>query len=390
MPAKVFRHALLRGCLLASVCAWPGIAFSQTPVAATVPPIHFALEVPQPNGCPQYFPVPAGIGVGLLPAPSFRHLPNPDPSTHAPSALRLDLNTSTDTVSITVTVLYGDYDASKAMGSLEKIPHETIATHSGKLNDEVAFPELKRVGLEPVKFRIVPPQPVTPRHPILRSDAPSVAIDNYATRDRTTDTLTVHNLSARTVVAFSIGSSPDSDSGWSIRTMPRIAPGATDQLIVSDSSETVANGACLDGPQNSLIVLQAALFDGGSYEGNMRVAAVLTAHRLGHDLERQRIRSLAEPILADSNLDVRAMVERIRAAVNQLSVEPDADTIPRLHAQFPDFPESACAGLALEVSNQMKEEKEATNQELQSYAADITPRTTPASFARWWAQNNKD
>jgi hypothetical protein len=390
MLAKVFCHALLRGCLLASVCVLPGVAWSQTPVAVTVPPSHFALEVPQPNGCPQYFPVPTGIGVGLFPATNLRRLPNPDPNTRVPSALRLDLNTSADTVAITVTVLYGDYDNGKAMGSVEKIPHETIATHSGKLNDEVAFPELERVGLEPVTFRIVPPQPITPRHPILRSNAPSVAIDNYATRDRTTDTLTVHNLSARAMVAYSIGSSPDSESGWSIRTMPRIAPGATDQLIVSDSSETAANGTCLDGPKNSLIVLQAALFDDGSYEGNMRVAAVLTAHRLGHDIERQRIRSLAEPILADPDLDVSAMVERIRAAFNQLTVEPDEDTIPRLRAQFPEFPESACAGLALEVSNQMKEDKESISSELQRYQADISPRTTPASFARWWALNNKD
>jgi hypothetical protein len=381
---------LLRGSLLASVCVWPGVAFSQTSVAVTVPPIHLALEVPQTNGCPQYFPLPNGIGVGVLPAESIRHPLNHDPNTRVPSALRLDLNTSADTVSITVTVLYGDFDNGKAMGSVEKIPHETIATHSGKLNDEVAFPELERVGLEPITFRIVTPQPVTARNPILRSNAPSVAIDNYATRDRTTDILTVHNLSARTMVAYSIGSSPDSDSGWSIRTMPRIAPGANDQLIVSDSSETVANGTCLDGPQNALIVLQAALFDDGSYEGNMRVAAVLTAHRLGHDLERQRIRSLAEPILANPDLEVSAMVEHIRAAVNQLTVEPDADTIPRLRAQFPDFPESACAGLALEVSNQMKEDKELISTELQRYQADISPRDTQASFARWWALNNKD
>jgi hypothetical protein len=249
---------------------------------------------------------------------------------------------------------------------------------------------LQRFGLEPITFRIVTPQPGTPYRPILRSNALSVQLDDYTTRDRITGTLTVHNLSAKAVVAYRVGSSPDGESGWSEETMPRIAPGAIDQLTVSDSSGIVAKGTCTDAPKSPLIVLQAALFDDGSYEGNMPIAAHLAARRLGHDLQRQRIRSLAEPMLSNSDLDVGATVERIRTAVNQLTVEPDEDTIARLHAQFPNFPESACAGLALEVSNQMKEEKESLDSELQRYQTDSSTRMTPASFARWWALNNKD
>ena len=381
---------LLRGCVLASVCVWPGGASSQTPNAVPDAASPLALEMPDANGCPRDFTLSSPTSIGLFPAGSLRHLPNPDPNTREPSALRLELKTSGDTVSITATVLYGDFDGGKAMASVEQIPHETIAKHSGKLNDEVTFPELERVGFEPITFRIVTPQPATPNHPILRSNAPSVQIDDYATRDRITGILTVHNLSAKAVVAYRVGSNSDGESGWSVETMPRIAPGAIDQLNVSDSSSTIVNGTCMEDPKSAFIFLQAALFDDGSYEGDMRIAAHLAARRFGHDLQRQRIRSLAEPILASADLDVDAMIERIRAAINQLTVEPDADTIARLHAQFSDLPESDLAGLESEVKHEMKEGKESTDQELQRYETDTSTRKSPSLFARWWALNNKD
>jgi hypothetical protein len=80
----------------------------------------------------------------------------------------------------------------------------------------------------------------------------------------------------------------------------------------------------------------------------------------------------------------------MRSAVDQLTAEPDADTISRLHAQFPDLSESDVAALASEVRNQMKEEKESASSELQRHETEISPRETQASLARWWALNNED
>ena len=321
----------------------------------------------------------------LVSAVNLHHLQNADPNAREPSALRLELTTSGDTVSIVATVLYGEFDSGKAMGSVENIPHQTIATHTVKFNSEVTFPELERVGLEPITFRIAPAQSAAPYHPILRSNAPSVQIDDYTPVDRVSGLLTVHNLSGKAVVAYRVGTNSDGGSGFSEETMARIASGETGKLNFSDSSQAVANGTCLESPKSAMIVLQAALFDDGSYEGNMRIAADLVAHRLGHDLQRQRIQSLAEPILANSDLDVGAMIERIRAAIKQLTVEPDTEALARLRTQFPGLAESACAGLALEVSNQMKVEKESTDQELQRYETDTSTRKSPVSFARWWA-----
>ncbi len=388
MLAKIAHRVLFSACLLA--CLVPGVASPQIPRALPAPASPLALEFPDANGCPQDFTLTTPTGVALFRSASLRHLPNPDPGIREPSALRLELKTSGDTVSIVATVLYGDFDTAKATGSVEDIPHETFATHSVKLNEEVTFPELQRFGLEPITFRIVTPQPATANQPALHSNALSVNLDDYATRDRITGTLTVHNLSAKTVVAYRVGSSTDGESGWSEETLARIAPGATGQLTVSDNSGTAANGTCMEDPKSPVIFLQAALYDDGSYEGNLPIAAGLAAHRLGHDMQRQRIRSLAEQILADPDLEVSGTIERIRAAVNQLAIEPDADSIPRLHTQFPDFPESAGAGLASEVRNQMKAEKETTDRELQRYATENSPGTTLASFARWWAESNKD
>jgi hypothetical protein len=333
--------------------------------------------------------VPAGVSVGLFYQGNLRRLPNFDPSARVPSALRLDLKASGDTVSISATVLYGDVDSGKAMGPLEKIPHEAIATHSGKLNDEVAFTEFERVGVEPVTFRIVPPQTGTPWNPNLRSDAPSIQID-FAPIDRTHGTLAVKNLAAKTVMAISVGSL-DSELRWSQQTMTRIASGETyREQFFAGNSQSNDHGTCVEDPPSAFLALQAALFDDGSYEGKMRIAADLAAMRLAHDLQQQRIKSLAEPILADASLDVDAIVERIRAAINQLAVEPDADPMPRLHEQFPDLPESDLADLKLEFANTMKSEKETRDQELQRYQTDASTRSTRASFARWWALSNKD
>jgi hypothetical protein len=89
-----------------------------------------------------------------------------------------------DEVFITATAIYGDVEALMKDAVLENTPHQILATHSGKLNDSVAFPELESIGLEPITLRIVAAQSDVPYHPILRSDAASIQID-HAPLDRT-------------------------------------------------------------------------------------------------------------------------------------------------------------------------------------------------------------
>jgi hypothetical protein len=388
MAAKILRRLLPRCCLLAFVCAYPLAASPQMPdvTPATVSPL--AIEIPAPNGCPQDYSLPNGNSVGV-----FRHrfvhpLPGFDPSARKPSGLRLEFETGTDTVSITATVLYGDFDLDNAIASVGNISHQTIATHSGKLNDRVAFPELAGVGLEPITFRVVTSQSETSYHPVLRSNAPSIHFD-YATLDRTHGTLTLHNLSAKAIIGFQIGNNSDGRSGWSGETMQRIAPGASGHTDITEGSSSFFTGTCVEAPKDATIFLQAVLFDDFSYEGNTYIAAKMAVGRLGSRLQSHRIKSLAEPILADAGLDDATRIERIRAAIRDLTIEPDADSLARLRAQFPGLPESDLPALESEFRIEMNNRKLTADDDLRRYASDELPGENPGAFAQWWTQHQE-
>jgi hypothetical protein len=322
---------------------------------------------------------------------NLRRLPNADSSIPQPSALRLDFKVADATVSITAIAFYGELDRQTTPASVEKLLGKPVGTYSGKLNDTVKLSGLEEVGLEPLTIRILSPQADSSYHPLTHSNAPSLTIE-FAPVDRTTGMATVHNSSGKAVTAFQVGNSDLCGGGWgegpvSTDGTDVIAPGATYQERISlNSCGRVVNGTYVPDPPPSSLILKAVLFADGSYEGDTRVAATITAEQIGGTVQHRRIQSLAEPILKDDRLDDKAKNERMQAEVDQLSVVPSAEMTERLRAQFPELSEAELADDQIEMSGFMRNEKETYDHEVKQFESNPDPDAHQGWLARWWSK----
>jgi hypothetical protein len=389
MSARVFRYLLVFALSVVPMCT----SAAQSPAA----PVRLAIEFPEFNGpLPYYVTAPEAASPGSSPCSTFSYhqninrLANVGVSVEQPSALVWEICTKGDTVLITPAVYYGDYDYQNPPASLEKLRSKTLATHSGKLNDAVAFPEMEQAGLEPLTLRIVTAQSDIAYHPIARSDVPSVQIE-YAPVDRTVGNLNLRNLSNKAVDAFRIGTSEETGSG----SVVQVLTGGLSAVIAPDSSYVQSlgvpnSGKTVDGtfevdPQPQYLILQAVLFADGSYEGDERYAAEMAAREFGAKVQHLRIERLAEPILADDGLDDQAKIERIRAAMQQLPSNPDSETVAQFQAQYPAFSEDALRKAESNIGLAMVSEIESMDNLIQENEPILRQNQSRVTLARWWA-----
>lgn len=391
MPTRTFGYL----CLLAFVCMFLDTGVAQTPADHA----RFAIEFPGFSGpFPYYLTIPEAASPSASPCSTFSYghaltrLSNAGTGVEPPSALRLEICIKGDTVLITPTVFYGAYNYDHDglhNPPYEKLRPQTLATHSGKLNDTVTFTEMKEVGLEPLTLRIVSAHPENLYHPLTRSDVPSVQIE-YAPVDRTFGTLTLHNSSIKAVNAFRVDYSGETGLVGALEQdkgglCSLIAPGSSHQARIdaSHSGKTVG-GTFVEDPQPKYMTLQSVLFADGSYEGNQRTAADMAAREFGAHVQLVRIEQLAEPILAEEGLDDAAKMGRIRSAILQLSAQADPAIIFQFHAQYPAFSEDFLEDAERNIGNAMKDENSLMDHTLQENEPMLRQGRTSHPLAQMW------
>jgi hypothetical protein len=386
---------LVRLLAVSCVCIGMGLAQVPTPAPAptskpaSAPKPKFAVETPGVNGLPPSY---AYSGYEEMIYESGLHLlPNAKTGILKPSAIKLEYKEDGDLETITATAYYGAIDLSTPFFldhySLDKLESEELGSYSGKLNDSVTISGMERVGLQPLTVKIVTAQSDNPYHPQTRSDAPSLRID-YSTEDRVYGTVTIHNLSNKTVTAVHLGSLEDGDfwnqPGDNIGRKMSIAPGASYRDTVSIQTHgRLVNGRYVEKPLPATMTLGAALFADGSYEGDMQLAAGLAAHQFGMKVQKQRILSLAKSIEAETWLDDEARAERIRAEVKQLAEQPDAKTISSFRAQFSELPDSGVAWVRSEMGRGMRNEKYTFDSFLKPLEPYFNPNPPDTSLKHW-------
>jgi hypothetical protein len=385
------RYKVFYVCALALSITWASIGRAQSPRES-----RFAIEIPGQEGfLPTYAIVSENPGVTYT-THLYRlpKLASPAPDTRQASALALESKVAGDEVFITATAIFGTVDASTMGAALKNAPQQLLATHSGKLNDLVTFPELESIGFEPITFRIVTAQSDAPYHPLLRSQAPSIEI-GYAPLNRISGTVTVHNLSGKAVHAFRLGNSAQTGTGpgqqdttsqesYKGDLSALIAPGSSFQLQVGrPQSVKPVNGKFIEDPTPP-IVLEAVLFADGSYEGNARFAAEMAAWEFCSTLQHRRIKGLAEPILQEDALNDGAKIERLRAEIKQLSVDLDPTTISQFHSQYSVLPDDALAGAESDISRAMKSQKNSADMMIQQNKTELLSDQPRLALLQGW------
>jgi hypothetical protein len=360
---------------------------SPTPVG------RFAAEIPQRGGLLPLYTTIARTGTSSLFYDStLDRLHGASSGAEHPSALRLDYKVEEDTVTITPTAFYGDFDRSRVFTSLKDLRQQTLPSHSGRLNDSVSFPELVQVGLKPLTLRIVTSHPDTPP-PQTYSNAPSVEI-GYAPVDRNGGVVVLHNLSSKAVTGFLARSfdktGPRQGAGMGLG--GSIAPGSWYRIHmgIGTTGGRCVNGTCVKDPPETAIVLQAALFNDGSYEGDAHLSAQFAAGEFGKQAQLARIKQEAEAIVAEEGVDDASKIERIRSAVQQLPDHPDKGVVAQFHAQFPTIPKDALTAAEIFLGPAMKSEMQAMDHMIQANETNFLKSRSKVTLARWWAGMTKD
>ena len=326
-------------CLLLSVGLLTGCGSAQPQLPDPVP--KFAVEFPSSDGFPPTYVTINDRGE----VSSLLQCEN-----RPECAIELKYAISGDLLVITAAIYSGVTDLANANPDvLAKLPGQKVGEYSGRMGDSVTLSDMRKFGLEPVTLKIVSPEPDSsaPR-PKTVSKVPSIQID-LASQDRDSYTVAMHNLSTMAVTEFAFEGSAMRGAKQDL-----IAPGATYRYrIPIPHSETKINGVWVEDSLPPFIVLEAAFFKDGSYEGDPEYASFIAGMRIGQEVQRQRINELVEQVLADSQSTDDLKEAAIRSEVNQLSEEPDSQMIERIRSQFPGLPSTRRAehGLGAGLNN---------------------------------------
>jgi hypothetical protein len=235
-----------------------------------------------------------------------------------------------------------------------------LGVYSGRLNGVIELRELRQLGYQPMILKIVKAAPLVHAKPALVSRAPSVEIafagDDIQAymvgADRGTQSCTVilRNLSSHGVVAYILQEGEDPKAGISRSQQrsnffgkPVIPPGAQSETVV------ITFGPSFRQTRQQVIVA-AAIFDDGSWEGDDEAASRLRAKEIGYSIVNRRTAPIIDHIVQDKTLNDEVRTARIKDEIFRVSSQPDQATIGLLHKQFPKLPgetivQSLTAGL---------------------------------------------
>jgi hypothetical protein len=187
-------------------------------------------------------------------------------------------------------------------------------------------------------------QQIPSAQPILISKAPSIKIAlacDHVPQCR----VVMHNLSSRGVVAYvlSDGGDPETEIATTSELdgtpgHPAIPPGGDSHQGLFTSGQAARQGQ---------IIVAAAIFTDGSYEGDFNVAAKLKARQIGALTVHRLIKPVIDHIVQDQSMNDEARTARIKDEIFHIPSRPEDTDTRSLQSQFPDLPtQVAIADLA--------------------------------------------
>ncbi|HYP27267.1 MAG TPA: hypothetical protein VE262_11160 [Blastocatellia bacterium] len=230
---------------------------------------------------------------------------------------------------------------------------EPVASYLLQEHDRVKVNELARFGVQPFEVAVVRVSPIFSPVPPVVNKTGSIEVASVEPNRSTLPSykLSLRNLSGKSVVAVQIDllvddvprllSLPEGREGG-----PLIEAGGlfqTNMPAARKPAET-RQGYMPDVPRNQSILIGAAVFEDGSFEGDAKVAAQVRAGRAGQKAQLAQLvdilRKAAEEKGEEKGSDDSALLERLRKDISSLRVEADREVLERLSADVPDLDKS--------------------------------------------------
>ena len=223
-----------------------------------------------------------------------------------------------------------------------------------------------------------------PSNLVVESSVPSIQI-NFVSQDGGFYKFSVKNVSDHGVTAFNVRLLPAgfqrsagqpgcnaacAETGeLGAKSRPVIAPGGTFPL--SYPVNTVSGG----------VMVEAALLDDDTFQGDERAAARLLAQKIGFQAEHDRILPIIAQIMSDSRLDDSSKAILIRQDLEGLSVDPDPTTIQNFQQRFSNSADCGESCTQIMEGTAMSEKQLVLTKLEQFISRD---NSTETSLPQWW------
>ncbi|HEX8746968.1 MAG TPA: hypothetical protein VF717_07190 [Pyrinomonadaceae bacterium] len=265
-------------------------------------------------------------------------------------------------------------------------------------NERLVVDKLKAFGVEPFELAVVRVAPQNASLPTVNNRTRSVRLLNVRIQDETIPVLvlTVLNASDKNIVALSIDSFINGRPGISggaqkDESQVVIAAGATYEYKqpFNYTAQPTGSGYTMDTPPSQTVLIKTALFEDGTYEGDVMEAAELKAFRLGHRKQLEQILPLYEQALESTEPDAAAVLDKLRAKVAALGTDADLAALNNLLSGFQALPQGGRTSFKSAVEVTMFGLKKETLREI-----DLFRRQQGAApdreAARGWLSANKE
>ncbi len=373
---RLFGLSILLICLTVSA----NVLAQQSPSA----PTRLALEVTfYPHRKPAYETVPgpdskpSGAWFGLFARIASWQAPAGAPQVEA---VRVVSRVEDDAVRVIVSTLSGR----KALENEQR-----VGTYLIRETEKISIDDLRRFGIEPFEIKLVRVNPtIAAVPPVILKGVESIVVINAMAKETTLPSyrIILRNQSNKDVVALGVdvlagGKVQITSKPRGIEGQPLIGVGKEYWLGVAAPSraQQTPGGYVPTSPSDQQILIKAAVFDDGTYEGDAETATAVRGYQAGEKMELPRLIPLLENALNSSNSNLTEGLRNLESQVSSIGSDAEPAMVQSLASQFPQTsdPMSRRIKETMEVtattikSNLLKEIHAFQNEGAQSLNADL-------------------
>lgn len=294
-----------------------------------------------------------------------------------------------DTVRIEVSVYVG-------VKHFEK--EHPVASYRVRENERVSVDGLRQFGVEPFEIKVVRVNPLVTDTPAVINKTQSIEVIGVKSNQSTLPsyTMTVYNRSSKRVAALAfnvlvngknqIGSVRRRRDG---RTF--IEAGATEdiQVLGAKNTQMTTVGYSPDAPPSQEILISMAVFEDGSYEGEMEKAAQVRGFELGSKLQVPRLIALLDEAGKSAEPSVLSSLEKLKAQTTALSTKVAAEALNDLKKDFPALSHEEQSNLQMSVETSLAGEKFDFLKRIEEFEKAGAQANDPQAFRAWLRANRE-
>jgi hypothetical protein len=228
---------------------------------------------------------------------------------------------------------------------LENFREVTLGTYYLRPDQSVIIREVTRYGFQPfvlkvIRIEIKPPVviPPLPALPEIENSLKSIEVIGLEKGESADQyLLSLRNNATKNVIALEI-IMPTGGTKEERGTLdkPLISAEATYKIDISAQMRgRITEGGFEPDSLQPKGVINAALFDDGTYEGDYVSAATMEARRQGRKLQLERVIALFDKALRSEGQEPLTTLENVKEAIYSLAVDGDAATVEEISRHYP-------------------------------------------------------